>query len=347
MLRSLPRPGRALAVTALAATALVAPAAAAQARPAAVTAAPFTFAVIGDVPYGDTKISQFPSYIDQINADPAVKLVAHLGDIKDGSSMCSDEYFQMIRQDFDRFQDPLVYTVGDNEWTDCHRANNGRYNPLERLAKIRDVFFDQPGHTLGQDSVGVQSQADRGLPEDVSFTRAGVAFAALHVVGSDNGLLPWTEFGDSEPTPEQAAEVQHRTQGVVDLINQTFDRAGRGGNRAVVLMMQADMFDGTPEEPDFGAFRPIVQTIAERASQFAGPVYLLNGDSHKYEVQDPLSADSPWTSFYGVAPVGNLTRITVDGSKNAGDYLRVRVEAQNPAVLSWEQVQYKAAQTAP
>ena len=340
MLRSLPRPGRALTVTALAATARVAPAAAAQAQPAG---APFTFAVIGDVPYGATKIEQFPAYVDQINADPAVKLVAHLGDIKDGSSVCSDEYFQQIRQDFDRFQDPLVYTVGDNEWTDCHRTNNGAYDPLERLAKIRQVFFDRPGHTLGQDSVGVQSQADRGLPEDVSFTRAGVAFAALHVVGSDNGLLPWPELGFQAPTPEQAAEVQHRTQGVVDMINQTFDRAGRGGNRAVVLMMQADMFDGTPEETDFGAFRPIVQTIAQRASQFAGPVYLLNGDSHTYEVGDPLADGSPWTSFYGVAPVGNLTRITVDGSKNAGDYLRVQVQPQDPAVLSWEKVPYTAA----
>lgn len=341
MLRTLHRPGRTLAVAALAATALVAPAAAAQATPGN---APFTFAVIGDVPYGATKIADFPAYIDQINADPSVQLVAHLGDIKDGSSECTDEYFQQIRADFDRVADPLVYTPGDNEWTDCHRANNGTYDPLERLAAIRQDFFDRPGHTLGEKSVGVQSQADQGLPENVSFTRAGVAFAALHVVGSDNGLLPWPELGYDQPTAEQVAEEQHRTQATVDLINQTFDRAGQGGNRAVVLMMQADMFDGTPAEADFGAFRPIVQTIAQRASQFAGPVYLLNGDSHSYEVQDPLSADSPWTSFYGVEPVTNLTRITVDGSKNAGDYLRVRIEPTSPAVLSWERVDYTVSQ---
>ncbi|MDQ1717708.1 MAG: hypothetical protein QOE89_1661, partial [Pseudonocardiales bacterium] len=97
----------------------------------------YTFAVIGDIPYGPAQISAFPKVIAQINTDPAVQWVDHLGDIKDGSSVCSDAYFQTIRSQFDQFKDPLVYTVGDNEWTDCHRTNNGGYNPLERLAAIR------------------------------------------------------------------------------------------------------------------------------------------------------------------------------------------------------------------
>ena len=109
----------ALAVAAL--TAITAPpaAGAADGRP------PFTFAVIGDIPYGPAQITAFPSVVDQINADPAVQFVDHLGDIKSGSSWCTDTYFAMIRQQFDRFSDPLVYTPGDNEWTDCHRPNNG------------------------------------------------------------------------------------------------------------------------------------------------------------------------------------------------------------------------------
>src|SRR5437879_1588183 len=47
-----------------------------------------TIAVIGDIPYGATKLAQFPANIAQINADPDVSLVAHLGDIKNGSSLC-------------------------------------------------------------------------------------------------------------------------------------------------------------------------------------------------------------------------------------------------------------------
>jgi hypothetical protein len=302
----------------------------------------FTFAVIGDIPYGAAQIARFPSVVDQINADPAVQMVDHLGDIKDGSSVCSDDYFAMVRAQFDRFTDPLVYTPGDNEWTDCHRPNNGGYNPLERLQAVRTLFFPKPGKTLGQHSVAVQSQADRGLPENVSYQRAGVSFAAVHIVGSDNSLAPWT--GRTAPTPEQAAEVQQRTAGAIDLINSTFDHAK--GQRAVVLLTQADMFDPTVPNPafaDYSAFQPIVRTIAERAAGFDGPVYLFNGDSHVYNSDAPLAPGSKWLGFYGVAtPAPNLTRVTVDGSTGVDDYLRVTVDPKNPAVLTWAKVPFAA-----
>ena len=32
-----------------------------------------------------------------------------------------------------RVRDPFVYTPGDNEWTDCHRAKFGGFVPTERL----------------------------------------------------------------------------------------------------------------------------------------------------------------------------------------------------------------------
>jgi Calcineurin-like phosphoesterase len=154
-----------VAVGALTTTASAQPTEANDHKPA------FTFAVIGDIPYGDAQIARFPKVIDQINADPTVQLVDHLGDIKSGSSTCANEYFAMIKADFDRFVDPLVYTPGDNEWTDCHRPNNGSYNPLERLAKVREVFFPCPDKTLGHNSVRVWSQADQGFVENVSYSR--------------------------------------------------------------------------------------------------------------------------------------------------------------------------------
>jgi hypothetical protein len=43
---------------------------------------PYTIAVIGDTPYGAVKLAEFPSLVGKINADPAVRLVAHLGDIR-------------------------------------------------------------------------------------------------------------------------------------------------------------------------------------------------------------------------------------------------------------------------
>jgi hypothetical protein len=80
-------------------------------------------------------------------------LSVSIGDIKNGSSRCDTSYFQLIRSDFDGFADPLVYTPGDNEWTDCHQANNGGYQPAgptppggepARLETVRAIFFDHP-----------------------------------------------------------------------------------------------------------------------------------------------------------------------------------------------------------
>jgi hypothetical protein len=302
----------------------------------------YTFAVIGDIPYGATQIANFPKVVQQINADPKVKLVSHLGDIKDGSSKCTDEYFAQVKAQFDQFADPLVYTVGDNEWTDCHRVNNGAYNPLERLAKIRSTFFPTPGLTLGQHPVKVTSQAAQGIPEDVRFTRDDVAFAGLHIVGSNNSLVPWT--GKTAPTPEQTAEVLGRTAGVIQSIRDTFAQARDEHNKAVVLLTQADMFDPTVSNPvfaDWYAFQPIVQAIAREASAFHGPVYLFNGDSHQYNSDQPLAAGSKWLSFYGVSqPVTNLSRVTIDGSTAVNNYLRVTIDPHSKDVLSWTRVPF-------
>ncbi|MEO9239739.1 MAG: hypothetical protein ABI418_16790 [Jatrophihabitantaceae bacterium] len=302
----------------------------------------YTFAVIGDIPYGGAQIANFPNVIAQINADPAVQWVDHLGDIKNGSSVCSDEYFQQIKADFDQFRDPLVYTVGDNEWTDCHRANNGSYNPLERLAKIRQVFFSQPGRTLGQHSERVTSQADQGIPEDVRWERADVAFSALNIPGSNNSLAPWT--GNTAPTPQQTVEVLARTAAVIGQIHDSFTDARSHRDRAVVLLTQADMFDPTVTNPSFAdyyGYQPIVAAIARESAAYRGPVYLFNGDSHVYNSDNPLAAGSNWLSFYGInQPVSNLSRVTVDGSTNVNNYLRVTVNEHGPQPLSWTRVPF-------
>ena len=303
----------------------------------------FTFAVIGDIPYGAAQIARFPKVVDQINADPAVQFVDHLGDIKSGSSECTDDYFLMIREQFDRFADPLVYTPGDNEWTDCHRANNGSYSPLERLAKVREVFFPRPDKTLGQHSVRVWSQADRGYVENVSYHRADVGFAAVNVPGSNNDLVPWTA-PNADPDAQQR-EVMERTAADLELIDQTFDKAINTHQRAVVLLMQADMFDPTagpnPSIADFSGFKPIVQKIAQRSVQFGKPVYLFNGDSHMFNQDQPLDAGSRWLTFYDVATSApNLTRITVDGSTGVNNYLRVSVDPSAPQVLTVAKVPF-------
>lgn len=301
-----------------------------------------TFAVIGDVPYGAVQVAKFPGWVDQINADPDVELTFHVGDIKNGSSRCDDAYYRMIRTQFDRFADPLVYTPGDNEWTDCHRANNGAYQPLERLAFDRSVFFDKPGTTLGAPTP--VSVPDAAYPENVSLRHAGVDFAVLHVVGSNNDLQPWTGIGNTTATPAQVSEEEARMAASISLLRGTFADARTRHDRAVVVLQQADMFDPTftPTPQDISAFQPLVQALVDETNAFPGDVYLVNGDSHIYNSDRPLAPGSVWLTRYGVSgSAAGLERITVDGSDNNKDWLKVTINRPGAAgTLSWTRVPY-------
>ena len=301
-----------------------------------------SFAVIGDVPYGAAQIAAFPGWVDRINAQPGLDLAFHVGDIKNGSSPCTDEYNAMIREQFDRFAMPLLYTPGDNEWTDCHRPAAGAYNPLERLDAVRAAFYGTPGLTLGS-PMKVASQADLGFPENQSLRTRGIEMATIHVVGSNNDRAPWTGLGQSTPTPEQLAEESDRMAAAIDLVKDTFARARQTHARAVAVFQQADMFDPSYQPTwDLSAFRPLVQTLVDEASTYDGEVYLFDGDSHVYNVDRPVASGSRWLGIYDVeGSADNLTRITVDGENNNTNFLQVTVNRPRAQhVLSWERVPY-------
>ena len=283
------------------------------------SAKPLTLAVIGDVPYGTAQEASFPELVGAVDEDPKVRITAHVGDIKSGSTTCSDERFAAVADAFATFEDPVVYTPGDNEWTDCHRANNGSYHPLERLDALRDVFFAEPGDALGRRPMRVDAQP--ALPENVAWQESRVVFATLHVVGSNNGLAPWTGLAQRSPTAEHRAEVEARAAAALAWIDDTFDRAAASDSRGVVLLMQADTFDPAPTS----AQQSIVDRITARTAAFDGRVLLLQGDSHEYVADNPLGLD-------------NFTRIVVHGETLPFEYLRLTVDPRTDHLFSWQRV---------
>src|SRR4029453_11398934 len=96
----------------------------------------FDFALIGDVPYSaEDTTNGFAHLVQDLNrAD--LGFVVHDGDIKSGSSPCSEELLAERYRQFQTFQHPLIYLFGDNEWTDCGRSPTNRVTPEEWLKKI-------------------------------------------------------------------------------------------------------------------------------------------------------------------------------------------------------------------
>jgi hypothetical protein len=296
------------------------PAGAAQASPQRGTGHEFTFALLGDTPYGDAQRAEFPALVKTINADPGVRMVLHAGDVKNGSSTCDDARFADLAALYDTFEDPFVLTPGDNEWTDCHRTPAGGYLPTERLDAVRRAFFPRPGFTLGKNPAFVLTQAydPRHQPyrENVLFMRGGAVFATLHVVGSENDLAPWASLPGGDRPDLRLAEFNARKAAVLDWIDITFAVACFTNAPGVLLLMQAEPVD-TP------GFTEIRRRIAEKAAAFGKPVLLVHGDEHIYEVEP------------NYAGVPNLTRLETFG-ETATQWLRVTVDPKTPSVFSWE-----------
>lgn len=286
----------------------------------------FSFALIGDAPYNATESEALDAVLDAINADPSIRLVLHAGDIKGSYEVCSDELLRERFAQLQRLRVPLVYTPGDNEWTDCHRVAAGGFDPLERLVFLRRLFYPDPRRTTGGTTLPVEPQsATRGYSafvENVLFEHDGVIFATLHVVGSQNGLEPWRGIDalDSTRTPrrDRLDAFQLREMAALAWVDRAFARARERNARAVVLLMQANpRFDIAANHMARRGFEALHERLAARARAWRKPVLLVHGDFHQYLVDRPLAN--------GRAAVPNLVRVQVFGSPHVR-WVRVSVE---------------------
>jgi hypothetical protein len=291
-------------------------------------AKPVTFAVYGDAPYGtkptDTaQVAATPAFVQAVNADAAVSLVVHVGDIHSGKTYCTVDYDTTVYNLWTAYTKPLVYTPGDNEWTDCHKKKEGggAYNavtgqidyvldalnnpvdyalgnPVANLDLVRSLFFSNPGHTLGADKkvVSQRNAYDRAHPEDAAFVenvyfmQNDVLVVTLNVPGgSNNDQDIW--YGAPTMTAEQAAEAPARTAATIRWLDKAFKVAKSEGAKAVMIVAQADMWDlDGATAAHLTGYEPIIASIASNTTAFAKPVIMFNGDSHVYRSDNPLVA---------------------------------------------------------
>ena len=295
---------RLTAVAALAAGGLTASVSAATTATAVPhgNATTYQVGLFGDQPYGPNARAAYPGVLADINAHDLAFSVFD-GDIKNGSERCDTWQYDNAETWFNSLSAPVVYTPGDNEWTDCDRASNGSYDPNERLAYIRERFFDRP-HSLGQSTMVVTRQMP-SYPENARWVQGTVTWVTVNIPGSDNNATQYDANGVQVDGDQQ--EYAARSAADQQWLTDSFQRAVESRSKAVVIVIQADMWStGDPT----AHFADTKATLARLARGFVGQVYLVNGDSHNWTLDHPL------TDAYGTVP--NVTRVTTDGSKNYG-----------------------------
>jgi hypothetical protein len=312
----------------------------------------FAFALIGDMPYDARHAKEFAHLMQDISAAD-VAFIVHDGDFwwdgagwteqAGGLPPCSDEIFQDRLGLAQRSRHPFIFVPGDNDWTDCHRAKPRPYDPLERLTKLRQMFF-QGDQSLGQRTMRLTRQSEdpqyATFRENVRWTYGEVLFVTLHMVGSNNNL---------GRTPDMDAEYAERNAANLAWLRQAFELARRSGSQAIMLIAQADpgfenswpayvqqryMLAGlglkSPETRRATGFDDFLAALEKETVAFGKPVVYVHGDTHIFRVDKPLFGSTSRRS------IENFTRVETFGYPDT-HWVRAIVDPQDPQVFSFRQ----------
>ena len=279
-----------------------------------------------------------------------LEFVVHVGDIQadprgyartpDTVSLpCTDESFRKVLAQFQKSSHPFILTPGDNDWADCHLL---KIDPLERLAKVRELFFPE-GRSLGKKTIAVESQAKDSnfakFRENLMWSVNGVSFITMHIVGSNN---------NKGRTPEMDGEANERTAANIAWLKKAFADAKTKNTLGLVLITQANpgfethwtpslkdryfrLFPGVtpPKEAQPSGFDDILDAVAAEMESYDKPTLFIHGDTHIFHVSKPLVSKK--TKRF----VDNFTRIEVFGDPDS-HWVRVIVDPAKPALFTIE-----------
>lgn len=277
------------------------------------------FALIGDQQYTPAQEKLFENVIDSMNGEP-LQFVVHDGDIIGSNKPCDDATFARRVKTFGRSAHPFVLTPGDNDWTDCGKATMGGFDPLERLAKVRALFFP----ALGKRSLPLVSQGRlkefAPYVENQMWARGQVLFATLHVVGTNNNAA-------------RRAEYEPRNAANLFWVKAAFAIARNRGFRGVMVIMQANPHFEEKKRKAGDGFGDTIAALERETRAFPGEVVLVHGDSHYFRIDKPLV--SAHDNAEG-SRVENFTRVETFGPPDV-HWIRATADPVNPMVFQFDQ----------
>jgi hypothetical protein len=205
----------------------------------------------------------------------------------------------------------------------------GGYAPLERLQRLRQIFFADRAVSLGVTRITLETQASNPAfseyVENARWVHERILFTTVHIVGSMNGMesFPSRSAADTE-------SVRRRTEAGAAWVRDAFDAASVAHLAAVVVAFHANPnFERPPGGSAREPFEPFLAALEEGADRFGGPVLVLHGDRHVYTVDRPLVRRTTGQRLE------NATRVQVPGSPHVG-WVRIVVHPGAREPFSFE-----------
>lgn len=289
----------------------------------------YTFGLFGDLAYRPEQEPLLENVLTDLNA-ATLQFVAHVGDLgSPRAGSCSNALWARRKSQFEASAHPLIYTPGDNDWTDCHdKQGVPGADPLERLSSLRAFFF-RGENSLGRRTIALTRQSRTTDPvlakyrENVRRTGGEVTFITLHVVGSNNGI-GFSAASDAEHAERDRANMLWLREG--------FAHARANHSHAIMIVQQANIFaDVLPFPGKLATGSEALRAVLETETiAFGKPVVLVHGDSHFFRIDKPLGRRP------NVAAIENFTRVETFGQPNH-HWLQVSVDPSDPNVFAFRQ----------
>lgn len=288
----------------------------ARAAPAQVT----RFALIADVPQWPAAEADTATLFDMMNAQQ-MALIIHAGGIKGDTESCGDAILSARQHLLDDSPVPLLYVPGETDWAECNRPVNGQFDAVERLSRLRELFFPVDA-TLGRHTLPVVRQSDqamfRSFRENVRLVTGNVMVVGLNLPGDNNHYR--NEGGRN-------GEFEDRREANRQCLNRAFSVAEQRDLPGIVVVAHADplfgngwekrgrptIFDAFVRRGARDGYIEFKRQLRDLTQKFSGQVLLVHASDSGFSVDKPLrdTAGKIVANFTRVAlPIGSPSRWT-------------------------------------
>ncbi|WP_187358716.1 hypothetical protein [Pseudoduganella aquatica] len=235
----------------------------------------FVFSAIGHAFKAGADEALLKRAITEASQDKPVFIVAT--GIKAAGEPCSDKLYAQRKEVLDESPRPIIVSPAGTDWTAC-RNSAGRSNAIERLNRIREVFYPS-NESLGlQPLVLTRLSATakfRSYAENAYWEHGPVLFATLNLPAQNNHFLQ--EAGRN-------SEFEDRLVANRAWLHRLFALAQRRGVEGIVLFSDGDpgahveesfsLLGGFSEKQD--GYTQVRKQLRALAEKFKGKVLLVD-----------------------------------------------------------------------
>lgn len=290
----------------------------------------FAFALLGGTPMRNGAEAVVAQMLVQFGKE--TDLAIHTGDFKGRDERCDDRTYDRRHALLDDSPVPLVLAPGENDWADCDRPAAGQFGPVERLNRLRELFFD-PDTSLGMLKLDLQRQSDtarfRGYPENARWEYGDILFVTLNIPGNQNNYR--TGAGRN-------GEYEERIQADSSWLRQAFAAAARLKVRGLVVAFSADPhFEGKHRiAGGIDPYAALKTDLARLASKYPGQVLVAHGAGKPPGERRAGYAAVDRPVKHNGKTLQNVRRVVTHGAPGPASWIKVSVAPDNKDVFEIE-----------